>query len=169
MTKFGGFGGLNGERIKDKVLKGEPLKLSKCDELPEEQFNPNPIAETAKYSEVFDAQHKLDLLKKNLSPSTEEKIIQRIDHQMSQEDYEEDMDIMRELNKNKKVAISSERGDQNTEANRFKNPLIESQETRKMELSLDPSFAGSVQRFREEEADTFGNGSTKHSLASFGN
>ena len=38
-----------------------------------------------------------------------------------------------------------------------------------MELSLDPSFSGSVQRFREEEADTFGNGSTKHSLTTAGN
>lgn len=41
LSKFGGFGGLNGVRIKDKVLKGEPLKLSKCDELPEETFHSN--------------------------------------------------------------------------------------------------------------------------------
>ena len=78
LSKFGGFGGLDAERIKDKVLKGEPLKLSKCEELPEESFKSGHKFELN--GAGFDPQHKLDLLKKELSPSTEEKIIKRLDH-----------------------------------------------------------------------------------------
>jgi hypothetical protein len=35
LNKFGGFGGLDGEKIKDKVTKGEALKLSKVSDVKE--------------------------------------------------------------------------------------------------------------------------------------
>lgn len=36
LNKFSGFGGLNGEKNKGKVQRGDPLKLSNCKDLEEE-------------------------------------------------------------------------------------------------------------------------------------
>jgi hypothetical protein len=74
---------------------------------------------------------------------------------------------MRELQKNKGLA-----GFEDLKSNdvKFKNSMVESQETRKMELSMDPSFQNSVKRFREEDSESIasaGNGFKTSSL-SFG-
>lgn len=56
---------------------------------------------------------------------------------MEREDYDDDLDLLKELHKNTSAGGHQ---DVNHLGNKFKNPLVESQETRKMELSIDPSF-----------------------------
>lgn len=59
LESFGGFGNLNREKFKNKIQKGHPLKLSKCDEVAQEL-----TSKTQK--DGFDPQEKLNQLKKSV-------------------------------------------------------------------------------------------------------
>jgi hypothetical protein len=75
------------------------------------------------------------------------------------------MDLVRELHKNKGLSGFDDLKDGGRHQ---KNPLIESQETRKMELSMDPSMSNSVARFRDDDTESFINHSGVTSQLSFG-
>ena len=195
LNKFGGFGGLDGEKIKDKVTKGEALKLSKVSDVKESNSDITKDDKINSQNSGFDAQAKLDALKNSFKNQqnklNEEKKLDnpkfnqeisvtdisdkfttpynQSNLQHDQEDYEDDMQLLNELYKdNKAEPITAE--DVESQNTPMRNYMIESQETRKMNVSHSYSNPQSVNRYSNlnEDGDYKGQIQVKGSQVSFG-